>query len=61
MKIKRLCDLSKKDIEKHWDQIAEMLKTPTHACLNCCRVSDNKKRLCKPQRLSDPPNQEAQP
>lgn len=53
MKIKRLCNLSKKDIDKHWKEIADILRQPTHVCRNCCRVANHKKRLCNPEKLAE--------
>ncbi len=51
MKIKKLCDLHKKDIEKHKDEIVQILRKPTYVCRNCCRVANDKRHLCKPEKL----------
>lgn len=46
-----LCDLSKRDIEKHFDKIAEIVKEPKFMCLRCARVANRKTYLCKPKKL----------
>jgi hypothetical protein len=53
MKIKKLCDLGKKEIEKNLPQIAEIVKYPEYICRDCCRVSGSKKNLCKPTNLPE--------
>lgn len=33
------------------DSIKEMVRNPTHICLNCRRVSNNCANLCNPEEL----------
>jgi hypothetical protein len=52
MKIsKTLCRLSKKQVEMHLDELAEMAKDARYLCRKCARVSVKKKHLCKPVKL----------
>jgi hypothetical protein len=53
MKIKRLCDLSKKDIEKYVKELAEIVQRPEFICRDCCRAAVSKKNLCKPMKLPE--------
>ncbi|HAC89716.1 MAG TPA: hypothetical protein DCF63_03665 [Planctomycetaceae bacterium] len=51
MKIKKLCDLNKKEIEKHFAQVAMIVQSPLYVCRQCCRVANCQKHLCKPTEL----------
>ncbi len=44
---KTLCDWSKKDLERHADQLYELTHQPTHFCRKCARVANCKRVLCK--------------
>lgn len=51
LKIDTLCDLSKKDIEKHFDKIKNLVSEPNFMCEKCARVCSKKSYLCKPKKL----------
>ncbi len=53
MKVKKLCSVEKKDIEKNLADLAPLLKKPKHVCLRCCRTAKSKKNLCKPVPIPD--------
>lgn len=48
---KTLCDWSKKDLEKHGDRLAALVRDPRWYCRKCARVANVTKVLCKPRRL----------
>ncbi len=50
---KTLCDWSKKDLEKHADQLAEIVNPPRYYCRKCARVANHAKHLCKPRKFSE--------
>jgi len=52
-KIKTLCDLEKKDIEKRLDQISRIVSEPQYVCRKCARAAKRKVYLCKPQKISE--------
>jgi len=52
MKIDYLCDLSKKDIKENMDEIIKIVAIPKYICEKCARVSNEKKYLCNPAKLS---------
>jgi hypothetical protein len=47
-KEKQLCDWSKKDLSKNFDDFKKIVKAPQFACKKCARVASEKKWLCKP-------------
>ncbi|TAG09000.1 MAG: hypothetical protein EAZ42_08410 [Verrucomicrobia bacterium] len=49
---KTLCDWSKKDIEKDFLRLAEIVASPRYACRKCARSAGDSKYLCKPRKLS---------
>ncbi len=51
-KVKKMCKWDKSRIGKNFDEFSNMVRNPTHACTKCCRVSNNKKTLCKPKSLT---------
>ena len=51
---KTLCEWSKKDIEKKWEKLAELVRAPKFACTKCARSANTGKVLCKPKRLPKP-------
>lgn len=54
LKDKELCKLVKDDaLAEHLEAFKKLVEGPTHLCLKCGRVSNDKKRLCKPTRLKD--------
>ncbi len=53
MKIKKLCGVSKKDIEQNLEDLLPVLKKPKYVCTQCCRTAKAKKNLCKPLKLED--------
>ncbi len=50
-KIKRMCKLDKKELEKNFAEFRDLVKEPTNVCEKCARVSRSKKTLCKPIAL----------
>lgn len=54
LKDKELCKLVKDGaLDEHPEAFKELLKHPTHVCTKCGRASNDKKRLCKPEKLED--------
>jgi hypothetical protein len=52
LKDKELCKLVKDEaLSESLEAFKELVTEPTHLCLKCGRVSNDKKRLCKPERL----------
>lgn len=51
MKKKALCKWSKSQYAKHREQLLAIVKDPTHICKDCGRVANEKKWLCKPDRI----------
>jgi hypothetical protein len=53
LKDKELCKLVKDDaLAQAVEAFKALVANPTHLCLKCGRVSNDKKRLCKPERLA---------
>jgi hypothetical protein len=50
---KTLCDWSKKDLEKHADELAKIVRDPRFYCRKCARSAHSSKVLCKPRKLPD--------
>jgi hypothetical protein len=48
---KVLCKWSKAQIAKNKDQLLEIVSEPRHLCKDCGRVADQKKWLCKPEKI----------
>ena len=54
LKDKELCKLVKDDAPAGlFDAYRKLVVNPTHLCTKCGRVSNDKKRLCKPEKLDD--------
>jgi len=52
LKDRELCKLVKEDaLAEHLEAFKALVKEPTHLCLKCGRVSNDKKRLCKPEKM----------
>lgn len=52
LKDKTLCKLVKDDaLEKHLEEYKELVARPHCICTKCGRVSEDPKRLCKPEKL----------
>lgn len=47
---KTLCEM-KRLIKGDFDEFLEFVRDPTHACRKCGRVSNCRKRLCKPVKI----------
>jgi hypothetical protein len=47
---KTLCDWSKKDIERHFDELCRLTADPQFTCRKCARSAHDAKHLCKPRR-----------
>ena len=52
---KTLCDWSKKDLDKHADHLAAIVRDPRYYCRKCARSAHSSKFLCKPRRLPELP------
>ncbi len=53
LKEKELCKLVKDDALKGaLDAFKKLVENPTHICTKCGRVSNDKTRLCEPEKLS---------
>lgn len=48
---KTLCDWSKKDIERDFDQLVAITKDANYICRKCARSAVASKYLCKPRRV----------
>lgn len=52
LKDKALCKLVKDDVLKEaLDAYRKLVANPTHICTGCGRVSNDKGRLCEPEKL----------
>ncbi len=51
MKIKKLCDLSRKEVEKNFEQVVAIVSHPNFVCVDCCRCANEKRKLCKPRKI----------
>jgi len=49
--MKHLCKYSSHDIKNDIEHLKELVKNPEFICHKCARVSNDKKRLCKPEKL----------
>ena len=49
--MKQLCKYSRCDIKKDIEHLKELVKNPEFICHKCAIVSNDKKRLCKPEKL----------
>jgi hypothetical protein len=49
--MKHLCKYSSSDIKKDIERLKEQVKNPEYICCRCARVSNDKKKLCKPEKL----------
>jgi len=50
---KTLCKESKESVMANIDEILDAVKKPKFICEKCARVSNKKKYLCEPVRISD--------
>ncbi len=50
--MKTLCDLSKKELEKHAGKIIKAKIKPGYFCAKCARASGIKKQLCTPEEIN---------
>ena len=48
---KAICKWTKAQYVKQLDKLIEIVKEPTHICKDCGRVANDKKWLCKPEKL----------
>ena len=52
LKAKALCKLVKDDaLKEALDAFKRLVEHPTHICTECGRVSNDKDRLCEPEKL----------
>jgi len=53
LKDKELCKLVKDDaLAEALEAFKKLVEQPTHICTKCGRVSNDKKRLCEPEKLN---------
>lgn len=53
LKDKVLCKLVKDDaLAEFLEAFKKLVEQPTHICTKCGRVSNDKKRLCEPEKLN---------
>ncbi len=57
---KTLCDWSKKDIEKRFDELCRLTADPRFICRKCARSAHEAHHLCKPRRRFPPAAEEAE-
>lgn len=55
---KTLCDWKKKDIEKHFDELCEILSQPRYVCRKCARCAHSSRYLCKPRKMKTSPDKQ---
>ncbi|MFO7821493.1 MAG: hypothetical protein R6V56_05510 [Lentisphaeria bacterium] len=48
---KKLCKLSRKDIEKNFPEYVELTNDPVYICKKCKRTAKQEKNLCKPKKI----------
>jgi hypothetical protein len=53
---KTLCDWSKKDIERHFEELCRLTADPRFTCRKCARSAHDADHLCKPRRRPPPGN-----
>ena len=46
-----LCDWTRRDLEKHFELLCEIVADPRYVCTKCGRAAGEKKWLCKPRRM----------
>jgi hypothetical protein len=52
LKEKMICKLVKDDaLEDHLKEFKALVVDPTHLCIKCGRVANDKKLLCEPEKL----------
>jgi hypothetical protein len=55
---KTLCDWTKKDIKKHFDELSVIVTAPRYLCRKCARCAHFPRYLCEPKKVdpSTPPD-----
>ena len=48
---KAICKWTKAQYVKQLDKLIEIVKEPTYICKDCGRVANDKKWLCKPEKM----------
>jgi hypothetical protein len=51
LKIKTLCELEKKDIDKNIGDLIRFVNDPKYICRKCARVAIKENILCKPIKI----------
>jgi hypothetical protein len=54
---KRLCDWTKKEIKKHFEEVCEVVSEPRYVCRECARSASQPQYLCEPKKM-EPPKKE---
>lgn len=54
---KTLCEWSRRDIERHCDQLQKLTHAAEFYCRKCARVAVTERVLCKPEAFRDCPSQ----
>jgi hypothetical protein len=48
---KTLCDWTKKDIKKHFDEVCQIVSNPRFVCRECARCAHSPQFLCEPKKV----------
>jgi len=51
IKIDKMCDLRRKDVEEHIDQLIKEVQSAKFICKKCARTASKKEYLCKSQKI----------
>jgi hypothetical protein len=50
---KTLCEISAKTFKRDAEKVKGLVREADHICRRCFRSANNKKYLCKPDKLAD--------
>jgi hypothetical protein len=48
---KTLCDWTKKEIKKHFEEVCEIVADPRYVCRKCGRCAHFPRFLCEPKKV----------
>lgn len=51
---KTLCDWTRKDIKKHFEEMCEIVSEPRYVCRECARCARLPQFLCEPKKVVPP-------
>jgi hypothetical protein len=49
---KTLCDWTKKEIKKHFEEVCEIVVDPRYVCRKCGRCAHFPRFLCEPKKVA---------